>query len=81
MPSARVILALTPTLQISPEAGAAPLVHLVDTPELGVPNGTYFDGLNPFGATHFTAGDARLAEELWHRIAARIGVPVSAADR
>jgi len=81
MPSARVILALTPTLQISPEAGAAPLVHLVDTPELGVPNGTYFDGLNPFGATHVTAGDARFAEELWHCIAARIGVSVSVADR
>ena len=78
--STRAVIALTSTLQISPEAGAAPLVHLVDTPELGVPNGTYFDGLNPFGATHFRAGDARLAEDLWHRIAARIGVPVPAAD-
>jgi NAD(P)-dependent dehydrogenase (short-subunit alcohol dehydrogenase family) len=80
-PSARVFIALTSSMQISADAGAAPLVHLVDTPELGVPNGTYFDGLNPFGQTHPSAGDARLAEDLWHAIADRIGVPVSTADR
>lgn len=79
--SARVLIALTGSMQISPEAGAAPLVHLVDTPELGVPNGTYFDGLNPFGAAHPSAGDARLAEDLWHAIAERIGIAVSTADR
>lgn len=78
--SARLVRLLTGTMQISPEAGAAPLVHLVDTPELGVPNGTYFDGLDPLGATHPSAGDARLADELWQAIAARIGVP-SAVDR
>lgn len=79
--SARVFIALTSSMQISADAGAAPLVHLVDTPELGVPNGTYFDGLNPFGATHPSAGDARLAEDLWHAIAERIGISVSTADR
>lgn len=79
--SARVFIALTSSMQISADAGAAPLVHLVDTPELGVPNGTYFDGLNPFGATHPSAGDARLAEDLWHAIAERIGIPVRTADR
>jgi len=80
MHSARVVIAMTSSLQISPEAGAAPLVHLVDTPELGVPNGTYFDGLNPFGATHASARDARLAEDLWHRIAERIGVTTTVGD-
>lgn len=75
--SAQLVRLLTGTMQISPEAGAAPLVHLVDTPELGVPNGTYFDGLDPLGATHPSAGDARLADDLWQAIAERIGVPTS----
>lgn len=79
--SARLVITLTSSMRISPDAGAAPLVHLVDTPELGVPNGTYFDGLDPHGRTHASAGDARLADDLWHAIAPRIGVPVSAADR
>ncbi len=78
--SARLLRLATGTLQISPEAGAAPLVHLVDTPEIGVPNGTYFDGLDPLGATHPSASDARLADALWQSIAERVGVP-SAVDR
>lgn len=76
-PTARLLQLVTGSMQISPEAGAAPLVHLVDTPELGVPNGTYFDGLDPLGATHASAGDARLADELWQAIARRIGVPAA----
>lgn len=76
-PSTRLLQLVTGSMQISPEAGAAPLVHLVDTPELGVPNGTYFDGLDPLGATHPSAGDARLADELWQAIARRIGVPAA----
>lgn len=75
--SARLLQLVTGSMQISPEAGAAPLVHLVDTPELGVPNGTYFDGLDPLGATHPSAGDARLADELWQAIAQRIDVPAA----
>jgi len=75
--SARLLQLVTGSMQISPEAGAAPLVHLVDTPELGVPNGTYFDGLDPLGATHPSAGDARLADELWQTIAQRIDVPAA----
>lgn len=75
--TARLVQLVTGSMQISPEAGAAPLVHLVDTPELGVPNGTYFDGLDPLGATHPSAGDARLADELWHAIARRIDVPAA----
>jgi len=77
--SARLVQLLTGALQISPEAGAAPLVHLVDTPELGVPVGTYFDGLDPLGATHPSASDARLAVELWRAVAARIDASTTAA--
>ncbi|GAA1688868.1 hypothetical protein GCM10009792_06120 [Microcella alkalica] len=75
--TARLIQLVAGSMQISPEAGAAPLVHLVDTPELGVPNGTYFDGLDPLGATHPSASDARLADELWQAVAQRIGVPTA----
>lgn len=78
--SARLFIGLTASLQISADAGAAPLVHLVDTPELGVPNGTYFDGLNPWGATHPSADDARLADEVWLAIAERIGVPLPSGE-
>jgi NAD(P)-dependent dehydrogenase (short-subunit alcohol dehydrogenase family) len=71
--SGRVILALTRWMQISAEAGAAPLVHAVDTPELGVPNGTYFDGLTPDGPTHIAAGDDKLITAYWREIAALAG--------
>jgi NAD(P)-dependent dehydrogenase (short-subunit alcohol dehydrogenase family) len=71
---ARVMSLLAGALQITSEAGAAPLVHLADTPELGVVNGTYFDGLDPLGATHPSAGDPQLAHSLWSAVATRIGV-------
>ena len=67
--SGKLILGLTGWLQISSEAGAAPLVHLVDTPELGVANGTYFDGLTPEGLTNQAADDPKIIEEYWQRIA------------
>jgi NAD(P)-dependent dehydrogenase (short-subunit alcohol dehydrogenase family) len=73
--SARLLERIAGSLQITEHAGAAPLVHLVDTPELGVLNGTYFDGLNPAGALHPSARDARIADELWRAIATRLGVP------
>jgi NAD(P)-dependent dehydrogenase (short-subunit alcohol dehydrogenase family) len=50
--SSKAVLWATRGLQISVASGAAPLVHLVDTPELGVPSGTYFDGLIPLGKEH-----------------------------
>ena len=71
--SGRVILGLTGWMQISPEAGAAPLVHLVDTPELGVPNGTYFDGLTPDGPTHPAAGDPELIRAYWRVVSSLVG--------
>ena len=74
--SGKAILALTGWMQISTEAGAAPLVHLVDTPELGVSNGTYFDGLTPGGPTHPAAEDRELIEAYWREIASLAGIPV-----
>lgn len=71
---ARWFLALTRSMTIDAEAGAAPLVHLVDTPELGVPNGTYFDGLAPHGHEHRSARDPELAAALWSVIADRLGL-------
>ena len=56
-PSSKALLWATRGLQISPASGAAPLVHLVDTPELGVSSGTYFDGLIPLGKEHPRAKD------------------------
>jgi len=73
--SGRLILALSGWMQISVEAGAAPLVHAVDTPELGVPNGTYFDGLTPDGPTHLAAGDKHVIEAYWREIASLVGTP------
>jgi NAD(P)-dependent dehydrogenase (short-subunit alcohol dehydrogenase family) len=67
--SGRLILGLTGWMQISVEAGAAPLVHLVDTPELGVANGTYFDGLAPEGPTHPAAADSEVIRAYWREIA------------
>jgi NAD(P)-dependent dehydrogenase (short-subunit alcohol dehydrogenase family) len=66
--SGKAILALSGWMQISAEAGAAPLVHLVDTPELGVANGTYFDGLTPNGVSHPAAGDPEVIKAYWLKI-------------
>jgi len=76
--SGKMIIALSGWMQISAEAGAAPLVHLVDTPELGVANGTYFDGLTPDGPTHPGAGDPEVITAYWRKIASLVDVP---ADR
>jgi NAD(P)-dependent dehydrogenase (short-subunit alcohol dehydrogenase family) len=76
--SGKMIIALSGWMQISAEAGAAPLVHLVDTPELGVANGTYFDGLTPDGPTHPGGGDPEVITAYWRKIASLVDVP---ADR
>ncbi len=69
----RIAQSLGRPLQISPAAGAAPLVHLADTPELGVENGTYFDGLNPHGRTHPQATNAALVQGYWEQLVSRVG--------
>ena len=50
---------------LSPEVGAAGLVFLASTKDVGAPSGTYFDGLKPFGRTRARAGRSQVAEQLW----------------
>jgi NAD(P)-dependent dehydrogenase (short-subunit alcohol dehydrogenase family) len=52
-------------LGITPQAGAAPLVHLAADPSIPSPSGTYFDGLRPDGASSKQAHDLALAAKLW----------------
>lgn len=73
-PSANAVLKLTRRLQISAAAGAAPLVHLVDTPELGVEPGTYFDGLTPLGREHSLANDPDTIERYVEECFTRVGL-------
>jgi NAD(P)-dependent dehydrogenase (short-subunit alcohol dehydrogenase family) len=72
-PFSRKLLKLSRPLQISVPAGAAPLVHLVDTPELGVENGNYFDGLNPHATIHPAATNPALVQRYWDEVASRVG--------
>lgn len=50
---------------ISPEQGAAPLVHLATAEAVGVPPGTYFDRLKPFGRVHRSANVTGVGDALW----------------
>lgn len=51
-------------LAISAEQGATPLVQLAtEVPD--APNGTYFDGLKPFGRIHRSGRTPGVAEALW----------------
>lgn len=59
-------------LGISPEQGAAPLVHLAAVQDTGVASGTYFDGLKPGGRTARQADDAALAARLWNETSALV---------
>jgi NAD(P)-dependent dehydrogenase (short-subunit alcohol dehydrogenase family) len=59
---------------LSPEQGGAPLVHLASAPEVGVPSGTYFDGLTPGGRVGRQAKDAALAAELWEKSTELVGL-------
>ena len=52
-------------LAISPEQGADPLVHLATAESTGVPSGTYFDGLKPYGRIDGSARRPGVAEALW----------------
>ena len=53
------------SLGISAEQGASPLVHLATTADTGVPSGTYFDGLKPYGRIDGSARKPGVAEALW----------------
>ncbi len=78
--SASAVLRLTKSQQISPQAGAAPLVHLVDTPELGVPSGTYFDRLIPLGKEHPEAADPELIDRYVTECLTRVGLDTNTAS-
>lgn len=61
-------------LAISPEAGAAPLVHLASRPDPGSVDGAYLDRFSP-GRASKQADDPFLARGLWERSAAMVGLP------
>ena len=65
-------------LGISAEQGATPLVQLATT-EVDVPNGTYFDGLKPFGRVHRSGRLPGVAAELWEATERLIGVDLFAS--
>jgi NAD(P)-dependent dehydrogenase (short-subunit alcohol dehydrogenase family) len=70
----RLAMRFASVTQISPEAGAVPLIQLAGNSDLDIPSGTYFDGLRPDGPTASQAGDARLAAGLWDASAAIVGL-------
>jgi NAD(P)-dependent dehydrogenase (short-subunit alcohol dehydrogenase family) len=59
---------------VSAAQGAAPLVFLASASVIPAPDGTYFDGLTPGGATSKYARDDALAAELWDRSAELVGL-------
>jgi NAD(P)-dependent dehydrogenase (short-subunit alcohol dehydrogenase family) len=61
----RFAMRLARVTQITPEAGAVPLIQLISNPNIAAPGGTYFDGLTPNGATGAQARDPALAAGLW----------------
>lgn len=70
----RFAMRLASVTQITPEAGAAPLIELCSNPKIEAKNGTYFDGLKPDGATRPQANDPELAAQLWDASAALVGL-------
>jgi NAD(P)-dependent dehydrogenase (short-subunit alcohol dehydrogenase family) len=71
----RLTMRLAAVTQITPEAGAVPLIQLASNPSIDAPNGTYFDGVRPNGATGPQARDSGLASALWDASAALAGLP------
>jgi NAD(P)-dependent dehydrogenase (short-subunit alcohol dehydrogenase family) len=61
----RFAMRLASMTQISPEAGAAPLVLLASSTSIDAPSGTYFDRLKPNGATTVQGRNDELAAGLW----------------
>lgn len=70
----RLMMQLSRGMQVTPSAGATPLVELARADSLDVPNGTYFDGLRPHGRMRAQASDAKLARELWDADARMVGL-------
>lgn len=55
----------TGRIALTPERGAEPLVHLATIDEVGVPSGTYFDRLTPFGRVHRSGRRRGVGPDLW----------------
>jgi NAD(P)-dependent dehydrogenase (short-subunit alcohol dehydrogenase family) len=70
----RLMMFLSTSMQISPEAGAAPLVELASNPDVTAPSGTYFDQLKPNGSTTAQGNDLALAAQFWDASAALVGI-------
>ncbi|WP_349904461.1 SDR family NAD(P)-dependent oxidoreductase [Parafrigoribacterium humi] len=60
---------------LRPVQGAAPLIHLASARDTGVPSGTYFDHLRPFGHIQGRAHTPEMARALWEASATLAGVP------
>ncbi len=54
---------------LRPEQGALPLIHLASARNTGVPSGTYFERLSPYGRVQRTAHTPELARLLWEKSA------------
>ena len=62
------------SLGISPEQGAAPLIHLASEHDITSPSGTYFDGLSPDGRERKDASNETLCRKLWEESAELVGL-------
>jgi NAD(P)-dependent dehydrogenase (short-subunit alcohol dehydrogenase family) len=71
----RAMMRVSSVGQITPEAGAAPLIELASNTDLEAPSGTYFDGLKPDGRTTKQGTDLELAAALWDASAGLVGLP------
>jgi NAD(P)-dependent dehydrogenase (short-subunit alcohol dehydrogenase family) len=70
----RAMMRMSRSMQVAPNAGAAPLIQLATSDSLDVPNGTYFDGLKPYGRERAQARDPQLAAALWDADARMVGL-------
>lgn len=70
----RFVMRLASVTQITPEAGAVPLIQLASNPDIDAPSGTYFEGLTPKGATTRQGSDPDLASRLWDATADIVGI-------
>lgn len=63
----------TGRIALTPERGAEPLVHLATVEDVGVPSGTYFDRLRPFGRVHRSGRVPGVGQALWDASLTLIG--------
>ncbi|RKR73776.1 SDR family NAD(P)-dependent oxidoreductase [Frondihabitans australicus] len=74
--SMRVLNTLTGgSYGISADAGAVPLATLSGPTTVGVPSGTYFDQLKPYGRQAPQAKDRILAEVVWETSSRLVSIP------